>query len=48
MGVAYAALVPSTLIATAGDDAAEAQWHDVNDLPVLAFDHKLIVRTSLR
>ena len=28
----------------AADDAAEAEWHDVGDVPKLAFDHKLVVR----
>ncbi len=29
------------------DDASEAEWFDVRDLPQpLAFDHKLIVRTA--
>lgn len=49
VGVAYAALVPSTeLSVKAGDDAAEAEWHSVQDMPLLAFDHKLIMRTALR
>ncbi len=30
------------------DDAQDARWFDVSSLPPLAFDHKLVVRTSLR
>lgn len=47
--VAYAALVPSTALGVkAADDAAEAEWFDVGQLPPLAFDHKIVVRTCLR
>ena len=30
------------------DDAKDARWFDVSALPQLAFDHKLVVRSSLR
>jgi 8-oxo-dGTP diphosphatase len=30
------------------DDAADARWFPVADLPPLAFDHRLVVRTCLR
>ncbi|PNW85500.1 hypothetical protein CHLRE_03g189450v5 [Chlamydomonas reinhardtii] len=47
--VAYAALVPSTELGVkAADDAKDARWFDVSALPQLAFDHKLVVRSSLR
>lgn len=30
------------------DDAKEAEWFPISSLPTLAFDHKLVVRSSLR
>lgn len=30
-----------------GDDAKEAKWFSINDLPLLAFDHKEILDTAL-
>jgi hypothetical protein len=32
----------------AADDAADAQWFPVSQLPPLAFDHQLIVRECLQ
>ncbi|CAD7703388.1 unnamed protein product [Ostreobium quekettii] len=47
VSVAYAAMVSATQLGVkAADDAADAQWFDVGALPMLAFDHKLIVRDS--
>jgi 8-oxo-dGTP diphosphatase len=49
VSVAYAALVPSSdLGVQAADDAAAARWYPVEQLPQLAFDHKLIVRSAFR
>jgi 8-oxo-dGTP diphosphatase len=41
--VAYYALVPNTQILQAGTDASEAEWFPVDELPSLAFDHRMIV-----
>ncbi|GHA32178.1 NUDIX hydrolase [Salinimicrobium marinum] len=30
------------------DDAALAEWHDIENLPALAFDHDLIVKEALQ
>ncbi len=30
----------------AGSDAAEVDWFNLSDLPVLAFDHKLVIQIS--
>ena len=42
--VAYYALVPfDRLQPQAASDAVEADWHSINQLPELAFDHKKII-----
>lgn len=47
--VAYYALVPPPSDApTAGDDAADAQWFSMYDLPPLAFDHGAILDYALQ
>ncbi len=48
ISVAYFALINlNNYKAVAGDDAKNAQWFSVNDMPTLAFDHDKIVRTAL-
>lgn len=45
--VAYFALVNSSkLVLKADSDAEDAQWFPINNLPELAFDHKLIIETA--
>ena len=45
ISVAYFALVPSEqLTLAAGDDATDARWFAVSELPTLAFDHAEIIR----
>ena len=46
--VAYFALVSDDVTVRAGDDAAEAAWHSVYDLPDLAFDHDEILSYALQ
>ncbi|GAB4821567.1 hypothetical protein N2152v2_008613 [Parachlorella kessleri] len=52
VGVTYAALLPPSAEhlqrVAGGDDAADAAWHDVMHLPVLAFDHKQVIQAALR
>ncbi|MBT2539740.1 NUDIX hydrolase [Streptomyces sp. ISL-44] len=44
---AYMAIVPDDTQATAGDDARDARWWPLNDLPAqLAFDHADIIRAA--
>jgi len=33
---------------TAGDDAAEAEWFSLDNLPELAFDHRLIIKEFIK
>ncbi|MFT3796263.1 NUDIX domain-containing protein [Flavobacterium sp.] len=48
VSVAYLYVVTDEkLAAQAGDDAADAQWFSVNQLPQLAFDHDEIISYAL-
>ena len=43
ISVAFFAFVADDTNATAADDAEDAQWFDINELPKLAFDHAEII-----
>ena len=49
ISIAYFALVKSSMFQQlkASTDATEAQWFNINKLPVLAFDHKEILQTAI-
>ena len=47
VSVAYLGYAESTAEPIAADDAKEAQWFAVNDLPELAFDHDEIIKFAL-
>jgi len=48
VSVAWTAHVGDVVLdAVGGDDAADAEWHAVADLPDLAFDHNRIVSDAL-
>ena len=46
--VAYFALTTAGAAPQAGDDAAEAGWHPINNLPALAFDYADILAYALK
>lgn len=48
VSIAFASWVEPFHEARAADDAVEAAWHRVSQLPDLAFDHELIVAAALR
>lgn len=41
--VAFYSFLDETPPVSAGDDAGEAEWFSLNDIPQLAFDHSTIV-----
>lgn len=48
ISIAYAGLLHNEAqIATGGDDAAEAGWFPINQLPPLAFDHPQIIADAV-
>ena len=46
--VAYVALVTGEVEVRSGDDADEAAWRSVHELPALAFDHAEILKYALQ
>lgn len=47
ISIVYYGNVPEDTIAIAADDAKEANWFSIDDLPVLAFDHQEIIQKAL-
>lgn len=43
IGIVYYALVPQPIKPIANDDASNAKWFSLEELPQLAFDHQLIL-----
>lgn len=43
VSVVYVGYLPEGAVARAGDDAAQAAWFSLDDLPSMAFDHDKIV-----
>lgn len=48
VSIAFVARVDPNTSATAGDDAAEAAWHPLEQLPPLAFDHGKVLAFARR
>lgn len=42
--VFHGKLMDNSIQINAGDDAADAAWFDLDDLPLLAFDHEKIIK----
>lgn len=47
IGIVFYGFADEGATAKAGDDAAEAQWYPVDELPELAFDHPLICKEAI-
>ncbi|TAJ11893.1 NUDIX hydrolase [Marinilabiliaceae bacterium JC017] len=45
--VAYVGMIDKEQEVTGLDDAADARWFDINALPLLAFDHDIIVSDAI-
>ncbi len=48
ISVVYGAFIEQKTIPNAGDDADEANWFDIDNLPELAFDHLEILETQIQ
>ncbi|WP_300491201.1 NUDIX hydrolase [Flavobacterium sp.] len=48
VSIAYFGIVPENTVAVAADDAKEAAWFPIKELPKLAFDHQEIVTLALQ
>lgn len=47
ISIVFCAIVDEELPICGADDAADAQWFDLNSLPSLAFDHNVILTDAL-
>jgi len=47
VSVVFTGQVEHYIVATAGDDAKNAGWFNVLELPTLAFDHEIIINEAL-
>ncbi len=47
IAVAFGAVLTSSIYPTGGDDAQDAAMFDINNLPLLAFDHSEIIKKAL-
>lgn len=45
--IAYYTILENVIRVQGGDDASEAQWFSINDLPPLAFDHTEILQQAI-
>ncbi len=45
--VAFLAIAPGDSVPIAADDAADAKWFSIDDLPALAFDHQRIIADAI-
>lgn len=48
VSVAYIGWVDNSVLALAADDALNACWFNVSDLPQLAFDHEEIIKFAMK
>jgi 8-oxo-dGTP diphosphatase len=48
VSVVYLARIPARVEVKGGDDASDARWFAVDELPGLAFDHAVIVADALK
>lgn len=46
--IVFTGTVDSEIKPTAGDDAAEAKWFDIKNLPELAFDHDKVIAMGIQ
>lgn len=48
ISIAFTSVVrPNQMAAVAGDDAKDARWYNIHEMPKLAFDHEKIYRMAL-
>lgn len=48
VSVVYFTLTKDEIEITPGDDAKETEWHPINKLPSLAFDHSTIIEHAIK